>query len=108
MSHIISIFIPGNIQPFERGQRFSDPLQEALKQKDLGEVVEEGTHLERLGERQVIKGGQIEIEVKSVRGSLPLIRRTLAQAGAPAETTITVAGKGGPQVFKLAELPRKR
>ena len=107
MPHIISIFIPGNIQPFDRGERFSDPLQAALERKSLGEVFEEGTHLETVGGHQVIKGCQIEIEIKNLRKSLPVISQILVEGGAPAETKITVEGKGEPQVFKLEDLPNK-
>jgi hypothetical protein len=107
MSHIISIFIPGNIQPLERGERFADPLQAALERENLGEVFEEGTHLETVEDRQVVKGCQLEIEVKNLRKGLALIKQTLVEGNAPTEATITVAGKGEPQVFKLVELANK-
>jgi len=107
MSHIISIFIPGNIQPIERGERFSDPLQAALERENLGEVFEEGTHLETVGDRQVVKGCQLEIEVKNLRKGLAIIEKILQEGNAPAETKITVEGKGEPQVFKLEDLSNK-
>lgn len=103
MSHVISIFIPGNIQPLERGERFADPLQAALERENLGEVFEEGTHLETVEDRQVVKGCQLEIEVKNLRRGLAIIEQILREGKAPAGTKITVEGKGEPQVFKTRD-----
>ncbi len=106
MPQIISIYIPGNISPIERAERFVDPLQIILDREVLGDVFEEGTHLESVKGRPVIKGCQIDVEVKNLKRGLLAIGQALVAAHAPSGTSITIEGDV-PKVLKLSEIPSR-
>jgi hypothetical protein len=89
MPTTLTMHIPGNILPVDRGQRFSDPLDAALRAAGLGELSDEGTQMGIADGRYVVVGCDFHLLVSDVAPSLDLIRRTLREASAPAETTIT-------------------
>ena len=41
----VYIKMPGHIEPIERGERFEDPLQEALERSELGYITGGGSQL---------------------------------------------------------------
>jgi hypothetical protein len=83
------INLPGPIMPIERGERFSDPLDDAFEKAGLkGWTVGGGTALSEVDDRKVITSCDIEFEVEDMDKALPLIRRVLIVAGAPPNTTI--------------------
>jgi len=89
MPHRLTVTIPGNIQPLERGARFADPLDQALKVAALGEIGDEGTQMGVVDGRLGIIAADIEVTVSDLDSGLALIRKVLKAAGAPAATTIT-------------------
>jgi len=74
-----------HIEPLDRGERYEDPLDSALRAAELGEVTGGGSQLGELGE---IEFADIEIRVLSVDDALPVIVRTLEDAGAPVGSQI--------------------
>ena len=88
MLELLVVRIPGSIEPLERGDRFEDPLNKALKK--LGGCVGGGTAFETSPEFRVT-GCDIDVEVKDLAKALPLIRDTFTSANAPAGTTVTHA-----------------
>ena len=74
-----------HIEPLDRGERYEDPLDTALRAADLGEVTGGGSQLGALGE---IEFADIEIRVLSVDDALPMIVRSLEDAGAPVGSQI--------------------
>ncbi len=74
-----------HIEPLDRGERYEDPLDSALRAADLGEVTGGGSQLGELGE---IEFADIEIRVLSVDDALPVIVRSLEDAGAPVGSQI--------------------
>ena len=69
-----------HIEPLDRGARYEDPLDEALRDAGVGEVTGGGS---QLGELNEIEFADIEIEVSDLDAALPLIIRELEKAGAP-------------------------
>ena len=70
-----------HIGPIDRGNRYEDPLDLALRGASLGEVTGGGSQLGALGE---IEFADIEIVVSDLDAALPVIARVLEEAGAPA------------------------
>ncbi|HEV2750961.1 MAG TPA: hypothetical protein VGV12_10610 [Gemmatimonadales bacterium] len=89
MMHRLTVMMPGNIQPIERGARFADPLNQALKAEGIGETGDEGTHMGIVGGSVVVVAADIEVSVTDLGRGLAMIRRVLRAAEAPAGTTIT-------------------
>lgn len=81
--------LPGNIQPIERGVRFADPLNRALKAEGVGETGDEGTQMGIVDGSVVVVAADIEVAVSDLGRGLAIIRRVLRAADAPAGTTIT-------------------
>ena len=89
MIHRLTITIPGDVQPIERGPRFADPLNQALKAEGIGETSDEGTQMGIVDGRVVVVAADIEVNVTDLGRGLAMIRRVLRAADAPAGTTIT-------------------
>ena len=70
-----------HIEPLDRGERYEDPLDAALREAGVGEVTGGGSQLGELGE---IEFADIEIVVSDVDAALPVITEALEKAGAPA------------------------
>ena len=87
----LTISLPAPITPIERGERFEDPLAEALG--DLGEVDGGGSLMTEEDGKMVIVESNIDVYVRDVPRSLAVIRRTLEKQGAPKGTTITQHGE---------------
>lgn len=87
--HRLTVTLPGNVQPIERGPRFADPLNQALKAEGIGETGDEGTQLGIVDGRAVVVAADIEVTVSDLGRGLAMIRRVLRAADAPAGTTIT-------------------
>jgi len=83
------INLPGAILPLDRAERFEEPLENAFAAAGLhGHTVGGGTALGEVDGRKVITSCDIEFEVENWDEALPLIRRVLIEADAPATTTI--------------------
>jgi hypothetical protein len=83
------INIPAAIEPIDRGERFEDPLFDALEAEGINaEWLGGGSSLGEVDGRMVIESCDIELDVEEVSLAIPVIRRVLSEAGAPPETTI--------------------
>jgi hypothetical protein len=92
MPYSLTITIPGDVSPVERGKRFADPLDHALRAERLGQLGDEGTQMGLVDGRSVVVAAEIEVTVTDLDRSLAVIRRVLRAAGAPPATTITQHG----------------
>ncbi len=100
----ISIFIPVSIQPFERGE-FADPLDEALVEAGVGEIIEEGTKLSSNGGETTILGCELYLDVSDVQKALALIKRILNEHELPHDSHIRVQNdKVAQQNYVLGDL----
>ena len=69
-----------HIEPIDRGERYEDPLDDALKAGNLGSVTGGGSQLDEVGR---IEFADIEIELANIDDGLQVIVDTLQSAGAP-------------------------
>ena len=83
--HFFYIRIPENLKPIDRGDRYEDPLQEALAAAGLGEVTGGGS---QLGEGGTIEYCGIDVVVDDRDRGLELIRETMQRLGATPKTVI--------------------
>jgi hypothetical protein len=117
MAEFLVIHIPGDVEPMERGERFEDPLDKALRKAGkVGKCVGGGTAFEMEPEFR-ITGCDIEVEVADLARAMPVIRDTLVAASAPPGTTATHADtekvllrltKSGVKEFAPSSRPAKK
>jgi hypothetical protein len=81
--HFFYIRIPESIEPLARGDKYEDPLAEALG--ELGEVTGGGS---QLGEGDTIAYCGLDVVVSDRDRGLAVIRKTLHACHAPAGTVI--------------------
>ena len=89
------------IAPLDRGDRYEDPLDEALGQAGLGEVSGGGSSVDP---EQGIQYAGIDIELATL-DALELVKRVLESAGAPkgSELQYEVDGESRPLQFGVTE-----
>ncbi|MDP2341147.1 MAG: hypothetical protein Q8O67_09325 [Deltaproteobacteria bacterium] len=93
-SVFLLVHLPIGIEPLERGDRFEDPIDDALGA--LGAVSGGGTALSESGQPQSC---DIEVEVHDVAHALPILRRVLSENAAPKGTIVTRLSSDG--VFEV-------
>jgi hypothetical protein len=86
------------LMPFDRGQHFEDPLDEALRSKGFGEVSGGGTMQSASGEISYC-----DIEIDAPLQCLPFIVETLEALGAPKGSILKRADSTPLQEFGKAE-----
>ncbi len=84
-NHFFYVRIPEDIGPLDRGDRYEDPLQEALTVAGVGEVTGGGS---QLGEGKSVEYCGIDIVATDRVRALALIRDTMQRLGAPSSTVI--------------------
>lgn len=82
----LTITMLAPIQPIERGERFEEPLREALG--NLGVVHGGGSLTKEIDGAMVITEVDIGVSVKDLERGLAIIRKCLKAQGAPKGTTI--------------------
>jgi hypothetical protein len=78
-----------HIAPIDRGARYEDPLDAALRSGNLGEVTGGGSQLGALGE---IDFADVEIQVADLEDAMKVIIDVLQRSGAPVGSELLVAG----------------
>jgi hypothetical protein len=81
----VFVKIPESIMPIERGDKYEDPLDEALKASSLGEVTGGGTQLDKPnpdGSASIAWVG-IDVELSDIERGVPFLVATLKKLGAP-------------------------
>lgn len=94
-----TIFIPGDIRPVERGERFVEPLEDALG--SAGKIVDEGTKVVQTPTGPRVEGCYIRISASSGVAVLPVIRHALLESQAPLTTTIIEHGPEQPVQHRI-------
>jgi len=77
--------------PIDRGDKYEDPLDAALKQSHLGEVTGGGTSLTK---EKTIEWVGVDIELADVERGIPFVKRKLRQLGAPKGSTLEYELRG--------------
>ena len=86
--------VNARIMPLERGDRYEDPLSEALEQNGLGEVTGGGTMQSREGE---IEYCGIDIDLTDVAKGVPFVCEFLTRCGAPKGSKLQYEDEAGRQ-----------
>src|SRR5687768_18328169 len=81
--HFFYVLIPEPLGPMDRGEKYEDPLSEALG--ELGEVTGGGS---QLGEGDTIAFYGVDVVVNDRERKLKVIRECLRARGAPPNTVI--------------------
>ncbi|MDB5296666.1 MAG: putative lipoprotein, partial [Phycisphaerales bacterium] len=81
--HFFYVLIRGPVGPAERGEKYEDPLADALG--DLGEVTGGGS---QLGDGDAIEYCGLDVVVNDCGRGLSVIRACLRSCHAPADTVI--------------------
>lgn len=86
----VFIKIPESIMPFERVEKYEDPLDGALKKAGLGEATGGGSQLGKPGNdgTRDIEWVGIDVDLTDLSKGLPLLKSELRHLGAPSGTTI--------------------
>ena len=86
----VYVRIPGDLQPLDRGEKFEDPLQEALDKENLGEITGGGSQLSEPDDdgRSSIEFCGIDIDLYDAVKGLALLRRELVRLQSPAGTML--------------------
>jgi hypothetical protein len=74
------------VQPLDRGERYEDPLIEAISQKGWAEVTGGGT---QMGENGEIDYCGIDLDLQDVEKAVPLVCEVLERCGAPRGSKLT-------------------
>ncbi|MCP4006758.1 MAG: hypothetical protein GY725_21470 [bacterium] len=86
--------INARVAPLDRGERYEDPLIEALADKGFGEVSGGGTMQSRTGE---IEYCGVDIELSDPDTGMPFVAEFLAQCGAPRGSELQYDESGAPR-----------
>lgn len=81
--HFFYVLIPESLRPLDRGEKYEDPLSEALG--ELGEVTGGGS---QMGEGDTIAFCGLDVVVNHRERGLKVIRECLRACGAPSDTII--------------------
>lgn len=86
----VYVRIPAPIMPLERGERFEDPLDAALRKADLGEVTGGGTGLSEPDAqgRHGIEYCGIDVDLYDPVKGIPFLRAELARLAVPRGTVL--------------------
>ena len=88
----VFVKVSESIEPIERGKKYEDPLDAALKAARLGEVTGGGSSLSN--ERKIQWVG-VDVELIDLQKGVPFLKRKLIELGAPKGSTLeyTLNGK---------------
>ncbi len=86
----IYVMIPGDIQPLARGERFEDPLEDALREAGIGTISGGGSQLDDPypdGRPRVAFCG-LDVDVRNLEAGRQLIMQRMKTLGAPVGTEL--------------------
>ena len=89
--HTVIARLPEHIEPLDRGQRYEDPLNEALAARELGMLTGGGTHLTPESEIGYV---DLEIALANLNGALDVVKQILEAQGAPVGSQLLFRRKG--------------
>jgi hypothetical protein len=95
--------INAKAMPIDRGERFEDPLDEALKKARLGEVTGGGCGLVSTTSNEVAFVG-IDIDLTDLDRGLPLVASTLEELGAPKGSRLEFERNGAKETLPFGRL----
>lgn len=87
---LVYVYLPGSIEPIDRGDRFEDPINEELQRLGLGEVSGGGSQLgdARPDGSRPIEFCGIDVDTDNVDHAREVLRTLLPRLGCPAGTQL--------------------
>lgn len=101
----VFVKIPEALSPSERGRKYADPVDAALKRDQLGEITGGGSQLsepDANGESTVEWVG-LDVELVDLERGLPVLKRELLHLGAPTATTLEFRRAGSRVVESISD-----
>jgi hypothetical protein len=92
---LLYVRIPAAIDPLVRGEKFEEPLDALLRERDLGEVSGGGTALKSGGGIEYVG---IDVDVYDAKVALPAVIAKLRELKAPQGTTVEETSEDEPAV----------
>lgn len=92
----VFVKVPESIMPIDRGAKYEDPLDAALKRESVGEVTGGGSQLgdeDPEGKRKIEWVG-LDVELTDLDRGLPVLKRELQRLGVPKATTLEFTRAG--------------
>ena len=95
-AQFVFVRIPEQIQPLDRGTKYEDPLDAALKKEGVGEVTGEGTQLSApdADGKKTIEWVGVDVDLSDFERGMPILKRELLRLGAPAGTVLEYTRDG--------------
>jgi hypothetical protein len=92
----VFVKIPDPVEPLERGSKYEDPLDEALKKEKVGEVTGGGSQLSKPDEtgKAAIEWVGVDVDLTDFEKGLPILKRELLRLGAPPATVVEYERNG--------------
>ncbi len=87
-SHLVLARLYEYIEPIDRGDRYEDPLHDALEKAGIGRVTGGGSQLDELGGITFV---DLEIELANLDGAPQVVVEALESAGAPQGSELLLA-----------------
>jgi len=96
--------VPESIMPIDRGEKYEDPLDAALKQEKLGEVTGGGSQLSEPDAegRRTVEWVGLDVELTELERGIPFLKKQLLRLGVPAGTTLEFQRAGSHVVEPVA------
>jgi hypothetical protein len=93
---LVLVRIPEPIQPPDRGAKYEDPLDAALKKEAVGVVNGGDMQLSApdADGRKSIKWVEVDVDLSDFERGMPILKRELLRLGAPAGTILEYSRNG--------------
>jgi hypothetical protein len=100
-TEFVFVKVPESIMPIDRGEKYEDPLDAALKRENLGEVTGGGSQLSEpdAEKRRTVEWVGLDIELIDLERGIPFLKQELLRLGAPVGTTLEFK-RAGDQVVE--------
>lgn len=100
----VFVKVPESILPIDRGKKYEDPLDAALKRENLGEVTGGGNQLSEPDAegRRTVEWVGLDVELTELERGLPFLKDQLLRLGVPAGTTLEFERAGSQVVESVA------
>jgi hypothetical protein len=100
---LVSVRIPEQLQPLDRGAKYEDPLDAALKKEAVGEVNGGDMQLSApdADGKKSIEWIEVDVDLSNFERGMPILKRELLRLGAPPGTILEYTRDGQEQEERL-------
>ena len=100
---LVLVRIPEQLQPLDRGAKYEDPLDAALKKEAVGDVNGGGMQLSApdADGKKSIEWVEVDVDLSDFERGMPILKRELLRLGAPAGTILEYSRDGQEQEERL-------